>query len=75
MNNKRAIRTRFPNNEYLRVKQVGEFIDLDFEWIYDSSKRRIMLKLPETLSPENLEVVIPCSEGLISIKDNEKPIC
>jgi len=34
-----------------------------------------MLKLPETLSPENLEVVIPCSEGLISIKDNEKPIC
>lgn len=151
INNKRAVRARFPNNDYLRVKKVGEdhrtnfffekndfpmpanpehvelvvlhdwsisriavkeinaeenkltavdsigaknpeffnldhwepnpryflenaleFLDVDYEWFFDSKGNQVYLKLPENQNPESLQIVVPVSNGLIQILGSEK---
>lgn len=53
------------------LENAMEFLDADYEWFLDSEKRKIYLKLPEFINPGQLEITIPVSEGLISIKGQE----
>ncbi|WP_167611775.1 right-handed parallel beta-helix repeat-containing protein [Maribellus sediminis] len=43
------------------------FLDMDFEWCYDSNTEKILLKLPVDQNPEELNVMFPVSEGLVLI--------
>lgn len=43
------------------------FLDADFEWYFDSETGKILLKLPPDQHPEELDVVFPISEGLLSL--------
>ncbi len=51
------------------------FLDADFEWYYHLEKGKILLKLPEDQTPQNLQVVIPVAEGLVQINGEQgKPV-
>jgi hypothetical protein len=59
-----------PNPRYF-LENAPEFLDADFEWIFLSSEKKFLLKLPENTTMDNLQIFIPFSEGLISIAGNE----
>lgn len=53
------------------LENAIEFLDLDYEWVFDSENSRIILKLPENENPDHLKIVVPVSEGLIQVKGNK----
>jgi hypothetical protein len=59
-----------PNPRYF-LENAPEFLDADFEWIFLPSEKKFLLKLPENTTPDNLQIFIPVSEGLISLKGKE----
>jgi hypothetical protein len=60
-----------PNPRYF-LENAPEFLDADFEWIFLQGEKKFLLKLPESENPANLQILIPFSEGLISIVGKEK---
>ncbi|MCK3684076.1 right-handed parallel beta-helix repeat-containing protein [Maribellus sp. YY47] len=51
------------------------FLDMDFEWYFDAETNKLLLKLPADQNPEDMEVFIPVSEGLLSINGSkDQPI-
>ncbi|MDI1322808.1 MAG: right-handed parallel beta-helix repeat-containing protein [Algoriphagus sp.] len=59
-----------PNPRYF-LENAPEFLDADYEWIFHNDSKKFILKLPEGINPNNLQVVVPLSEGLISIIGEE----
>lgn len=53
-----------PNPRYF-LENALEFLDADYEWFYDQTKQKFYLKLPEDRNPNQMEINIPVSEGLI----------
>jgi hypothetical protein len=51
-----------------------EFMDLDFEWVYEPDSKKIVIKLPSKTNPSSLNIVIPISEGLISLVGKEESL-
>ncbi|MCY1723328.1 right-handed parallel beta-helix repeat-containing protein [Prolixibacteraceae bacterium Z1-6] len=47
------------------------FLDADYEWYFDGDKGKVFLKLPESQTPDFLQIVVPVSEGLIQIAGAE----
>jgi len=63
-----------PNPRYF-LENAPEFLDEDYEWVSVSKEKKILLKLPESENPANLEIVVPFSEGLIFMNGTEnKPV-
>jgi len=60
-----------PNPRYF-LENAPEFIDIDYEWCYLPQEGKILLKLPEGKNPNELNTVIPVSEGLFVFEGNEK---
>ena len=51
------------------------FLDQAHEWIYNDSDRRIYLKLPESQSPEEMSIIVPLSDSLVSLQGTpENPV-
>ncbi|OOG77882.1 right-handed parallel beta-helix repeat-containing protein [Algoriphagus sp. A40] len=59
-----------PNPRYF-LENAPEFLDADYEWIFRNDSKKFLLKLPEGINPNALQVAIPLSEGLISIIGEE----
>jgi hypothetical protein len=59
-----------PNPRYY-LENAPEFLDADFEWVFVEGENKFLLKLPENENPANLQIVVPVSEGLISLVGNE----
>ena len=59
-----------PNPRYF-LENAPEFLDADFEWVFLQSENKFLLKLPENENPVNLQIVVPVSEGLISLIGTE----
>ncbi len=59
-----------PNPRYF-LENAPEFLDADYEWVFLPAEKKFLLKLPENTNPANLKIIIPVSEGLISIKGKE----
>lgn len=59
-----------PNPRYF-LENAPEFLDTDYEWIFLEDSNKFLLKLPEGVNPNNVQVVVPLSEGLISIIGEE----
>ncbi|MEN8116572.1 MAG: right-handed parallel beta-helix repeat-containing protein [Bacteroidota bacterium] len=48
------------------------FLDVEYEWYFDSDKGKIFLKLPETENPNDLQIYIPVAGSLVNLKGSEK---
>lgn len=48
------------------------FLDADYEWFIDPENRKVSLRLPKEVHPDNLAVVVPYSQGLLLIEGHEK---
>lgn len=48
-----------------------EFLDADYEWYYDSKKKKLHLKLPEGKNPNDLQIFVPVSQRLVNIQGQE----
>ena len=59
-----------PNPRYF-LENAIEFLDADNEWFYNSSEQKLFLKLPEKQNPNELNITIPVSSGLIQLKGKE----
>ncbi|MEZ5102995.1 MAG: right-handed parallel beta-helix repeat-containing protein [Draconibacterium sp.] len=53
------------------LENAAEFIDLEYEWVFLPDENKILLKLPGDENPDQLQVVLPISEGLIKLQGNE----
>ncbi len=53
------------------LENAPEFIDTYYEWVYISTEKKIILKLPENENPSELKIIIPASEGLVQIRGKE----
>lgn len=59
-----------PNPRYF-LENAPEFLDENYEWAYQPEVKLLLLKLPNGINPAQLQVVVPLSEGLISIVGEE----
>lgn len=59
-----------PNPRYF-LENSPEFLDADYEWIFRNDSKKFLLKLPEGINPNERQIVVPLSEGLISIIGEE----
>ncbi len=51
------------------------FLDAEFEWYFDSESEKILLKLPSGQNPQDMEIFVPLSEGLVLLTGSkERPI-
>ena len=63
-----------PHPRYF-LENALEFIDLDFEWVFLPETKEIVINLPKNTHPSKFNIVIPLSEGLVSLVGKEdKPI-
>jgi len=53
------------------LENAREFIDEDFEWCFDSNDQKIFLKLPGSLHPNSMNVIIPYSLGIMEFAGTE----
>ncbi len=60
-----------PNPRYF-LENAMEFLDADFEWFLDSEKHKVYLKLPQGVSPNNAQIIVPVARGLVEITGTEK---
>jgi hypothetical protein len=57
------------------LENALEFMDVDFEWVFLPDSKKIVIKLPKSIHPASLNMVVPLSEGLVSLLGKEdKPI-
>ena len=63
-----------PNPRYF-LENAPEFLDADYEWLFLEGQQKFVLKLPETADPSQMQMVVPVSEGLVSLVGSEiRPI-
>ncbi|MGM0620631.1 MAG: right-handed parallel beta-helix repeat-containing protein [Bacteroidota bacterium] len=48
-----------------------QFLDCDYEWYFDEKSQKIFLQLPDSLNPNDLEIFVPVSEGIVKMTGNE----
>jgi hypothetical protein len=48
-----------------------EFLDSDYEWYFDKQGKKIYLKVPPEIRPDNENIYTPLSEGLFVLKGKE----
>lgn len=53
-----------PHPRYF-LENAVEFLDEDYEWIFNSEQNKIIAKFPENGNPNQIETTIPVSEGII----------
>ncbi len=53
------------------LENAIEFLDENYEWVYNSTLNKIIVKFPDNINPNQIETVIPVSEGLIVFNGNE----
>ena len=58
-------------NLSIKLKKSEPFLDADYEWFYNTSEQKIYLKLPEKQNPNELNITIPVSSGLIQLKGKD----
>jgi len=57
------------------LENAIKFLDAEYEWYLDSSTKKVYLKLPENINPEQAKIVVPFAESLIQLTGSEnKPI-
>jgi len=57
------------------LENAMEFLDMNYEWYYNSDEKNFFLKLPENENPNEMEINIPVSEGLVLMKGTKnKPL-
>lgn len=59
-----------PNPRYF-LENAPEFLDENYEWVYQPEEKQFFVKLPDEVNPAQLQVVVPLAEGLISIVGEE----
>lgn len=59
-----------PNPRYFLENSI-EFLDNDYEWYFDENSKTIYLQLPESQNPNNSEVFVPVSKGIIKMTGSE----
>jgi len=59
-----------PNPRYF-LENAPEFLDADYEWVFLPGGKKFLLKLSQNTNPANLTIIIPVSEGLISMVGKE----
>ena len=59
-----------PNPRYF-LENAPEFLDAPYEWIFSKDGQKFQMILPEGVNPNELQLVVPFSEGLISIIGTE----
>lgn len=59
-----------PNPRYF-LENAPEFLDAEYEWIFQDDQKKFLLKLPEGVNPNDLKTIVPFSKGLISIIGEE----
>ncbi len=59
-----------PNPRYF-LENAPEFLDENYEWVYQPEEKLLVVKLPDEVNPAQLQVVVPLAEGLISIVGEE----
>lgn len=63
-----------PNPRYF-LENAYEFLDADNEWVFLPTEKKFLLKLQVNSNPANLQIIIPVSQGLISLTGKEnKPV-
>ena len=60
-----------PNPRYY-LENAMEFLDVDYEWYFQSAENTIYLKLPDDLSPNEKPVTIPSTSGLVLLEGKEE---
>ena len=53
------------------LENALEFLDAEYEWFYNSEEKSIYLKLPKNSKPDDMEIIIPVSEGLVMLEGKE----
>lgn len=56
-----------PNPRYF-LENAPEFLDENYEWVYEPDEKRLLVKLPDGVNPLQMQVVVPLAEVLISIR-------
>ncbi|WP_236974923.1 right-handed parallel beta-helix repeat-containing protein [Membranihabitans maritimus] len=57
------------------LENAQEFINRDYEWCFDKELKRIVVKLPVGMNPNNLEIISPISPALLQLNGTKsKPI-
>jgi hypothetical protein len=59
-----------PNPRYY-LENAMEFLDAENEWFYNSEEKSIYLILPENSNPNEMEITVPVSEGLVIFNGKE----
>ncbi len=59
-----------PNPRYF-LENAVEFIDEDFEWVFNSEQNKIVMRFPANINPNQENIVVPVSEGLIQLQGSE----
>jgi len=62
-----------PNPRYF-LENSPEFLDADFEWVFLKDQNKILLRLPLDADPREFQVMVPVSEGLISMVGEESDL-
>lgn len=53
------------------LENAMEFLDVEYEWFYHSDDNNIYLKLPDNKNPNEMEINIPVSKGLVLLSGTE----
>jgi hypothetical protein len=59
-----------PNPRYYLENSIV-FLDNDYEWYFDEKPQKIFLQLPDSVNPNDLEIFVPISEGIVRMTGNE----
>jgi hypothetical protein len=59
-----------PHPRYF-LENAREFLDADFEWVFLKKEKKFLLTLPLGQNPADYQVMVPVSEGLVSIIGSE----
>ena len=63
-----------PNPRYY-LENAMEFLDNDYEWFFDDAAGKIYLQLPKFINPNDLDIFVPVSSGIIKLTGTEnKPV-
>lgn len=63
-----------PHPRYYLENDVN-FLDQDYEWCTNSRENSIYIKFPKDIDPNDLDIVIPFSEGIVKLfGTNENPL-
>ena len=59
-----------PNPRYY-LENSFQFLDSNYEWFFDEKSQKIFLQLPDSVNPNDLEIFVPVSEGIVKMTGNE----